>query len=425
MLIKTKRSILSGEIRIPASKSHTIRAVAIAGMAEGISILKNPLFSADTISCINAIKEFGAKIEKHEESNILKITGINGKILRNCFIDVGNSGTTLRILTAFAALSSSKISFDGDSSIRQRPMKPLFDALEKLGAKIESSNGKCPFNIQGPIHGGKTEVDAVSSQFLSALLFACPLINEDTEIKVLRLNEKPYVDITLDWLKYMEIEIENKNYEYFYIKGNQKYCAFEREIPADFSTATFHACAAAITGSELLLKGLDFKDHQGDKAVFDYLKKMGANIIHTDEGVKVIGNRLHGIDIDMNDTPDALPAMAVTACFAEGTTRLLNVPQARLKECDRIAASANELRKMGADIEELEDGLIIKGGKKLKGTVLHGYHDHRMVMALAIAGMAAEGETIVDTAESASVTYPKFVEDMKRLGANIELFEEK
>jgi len=419
MIIKSTKSLLSGEVRIPASKSHTIRAIALAGMANGISILKNPLYSSDTNSCLNAIKEFGAIIEKIDDNSILKIKGIDGKILRSCFIDVGNSGTTLRILAGFASLSSTKISFDGDSSIRQRPMKPLFDALEKLGAKIETSNGRCPFNIHGPIHGGKTEIDAVSSQFLTALLFCCPLAEGNTEINVLRLNEKPYVDITLDWLKFMNIEIKNENYKYFYIKGNQRYNSFEREIPADFSTATFHACAAAITGSEILLKGLDFNDHQGDKAVFKYLENMGTEIIHTSEGVIVKGNKLRGIDIDMNDTPDALPAMAVTACFADGVTRLLNVPQARLKECDRISACAKELRKMGAEIEELEDDLIIKGGKKLKGTDVHGYHDHRMVMALAIAGFAADGETYVDTAESYSVTYPGFIDDMKKLGANI------
>lgn len=420
MIFKSSRSLLSGVVRVPASKSHTIRAIVLAGIADGISILRNLLYSNDTISCIEGIKKLGAEVEENKEFNLIKVKGIGNKIEKECMIDVGNSGTTLRLLTALTSTSSVPIHFDGDSSIRQRPMKPLFDALKMLGATITSNDNKCPFTIQGPIKGGKTEIDAISSQFLSGLLLACPIINGDTEIKVIRLNERPYVELTLDWMRYMNISFENKDLEYFYIKGNQKYHAFDKEIAADFSTATFPACAAVITGSEVLIKGLDFSDHQGDKAVFTYLQEMGAEVIHTTDGVIVKGKKLKGIDIDMNNTPDALPAMAVVACFAEGTTRLLNVPQARKKECDRIKACFTELRKMGAQIEELEDGLIIKGSK-LKGTNLHGYNDHRMVMALSIAGMAADGETFVDTAESASITYPQFFDDMKKLKSNISI----
>jgi 3-phosphoshikimate 1-carboxyvinyltransferase len=170
----------------------------------------------------------------------------------------------------------------------------------------------------------------------------------------------------------------------------------------------------------VLIRGLDFTDHQGDKEVFAFFERMGVQLKKEPGGMRVTGGMLKGLDIDMNNTPDALPAMAVAACFAEGTTRLVNVPQARLKECDRIAASATELRKMGARIEELEDGLVIHQSR-LTGCEVHGYDDHRMVMALSIAGMAAEGTTTVDTAESAGVTYPGFISDMKKLGARIEL----
>jgi 3-phosphoshikimate 1-carboxyvinyltransferase len=264
-----------------------------------------------------------------------------------------------------------------------------------------------------------TTVNGVSSQFLTALLIASPLAPGDTEIVVENLNERPYVEITLDWLRRMGIRFEQQGLEWFRIFGGQHYKAFEREIPADFSSATFPLCAAAITGSEVLIRGLDFNDHQGDKAVFSFFQQMGMQLRHTPEGVWAKGTGLQGTDIDMNNTPDALPAMAVAACFAKGTTRLLNVPQARLKECDRIAASACELRKMGAAVEELSDGLVIHNSP-LSGAEVHGYDDHRMVMALCIAGLAAEGSTTVDTAESASVTYPSFVADMKQLGARIE-----
>lgn len=417
MKIKSLKSVLSGDIQIPASKSHTIRAVALAGIAEGTSVLKKPLYSADAISCIEGIREFGAKIIQGDD---LVITGTNGLPNKSSKkVDVGNSGTSLRILTGLAALADFPILFDGDNSIRNRPMSPLLDALTQMGAKVQSTNGKCPFTIQGPIKGAKVTVNGISSQFVTGLLISAPLAQGTTEITVEDLHEKPYVEITLDWLKKMNIVFEQKGLDWFRIPGGQKYMAFERDIPADFSSATFAACAAAITGSEVLIKGLDFTDPQGDKEIFSFLKKMGAIITLTDNGVIVKGRSLTGIDIDMNNTPDALPALAVIGCFAKGTTRLLNVKQARLKECDRIAAITTELRKMGARIEELNDGLIVHESP-LSGTEVHGYDDHRMVMALAVAGLAAKGETIVDTAESIRITYPSFVDDMKAIGAKIE-----
>jgi 3-phosphoshikimate 1-carboxyvinyltransferase len=414
----SEKSHLTGEIQIPASKSHTIRAVAIAGMAEGKSLLVNPLISSDTLSCINGIKEFGAAVNQLRD---LEISGIKGILTAGCKkIDVGNSGTTLRILTALAALASHPVTFDGDASIRQRPMMPLLSALENLGVKTDSTNGKCPLIVRGPIKGGKTAVNGISSQFVTALLIACPLAENNTEIIVENLHEKPYLDITLDWLGRQGIKYENKGLDWFKIEGGQRYKAFERIIPADFSSATFPLCAAAIAGSNVLIRGLDFSDHQGDKEVFRFIEKMGARIKHTSEGVLVSSDKLRGIEIDMNATPDALPALAVVACFAEGRTRLFNVAQARLKECDRISAMATELKKMNAEVVEQEDGLIIKKSK-LAGTNVCGYDDHRMVMALTLAGIASEGETVVDSAESVSITYPSFVEDMKSLGANIKL----
>ena len=408
---------MGGEILIPASKSHTIRAVAIATMANGKSVLRNPLESADARSAFRAAEEFGASITVEPDAWIIE--GIGGDISPGAkFVDVANSGTSLRIFSALAALGSNKITFDGDSSIRKRPMTPLLSALRNLGANITTENDKCPFTVQGPIRGGKTTVNGISSQFLTALLFSTPLAGADTEITVENLHEKPYVEITLDWLKKQNIRFEQDGLEWFKVFGNQHYTFFDRQIPGDFSSATFALCAAAITHSEVLIKGLDFKDHQGDKEVFTFLQKMGVKIEHRPDGVLVKGGELNGIDIDMNNTPDALPALAVTGCFAKGTTRLLNVAQARLKECDRIAAARTELEKMGAKITELSDGLIIEQSE-LKGALVHGYDDHRMVMSLAMAGMAASGETIVDTAESMKITYPGFVQGMKNLGAEI------
>ena len=421
MKLVARKSNLKGSILIPASKSHTIRAVALATMASGTSVLRNPLKSADALSSVEAAQVFGAEVTIDDDF-IIKGTGGSIKPVKPV-IDVGNSGTTLRIFTALAALSGTPVSFDGDNSIRQRPMTPLFSALENLGVNINSTNQKCPFTITGPLQGGTTKVDGISSQFLTALLFATPLAQADTEIEVYNLHEKPYIDITLDWLNYQDIHYEQENYNVFKITGNQQYKAFDRYIPADFSSATFALCAAAITGSTIEIEGLDFSDHQGDKEVFSYIEKMGVKITRKNKKVIVEGGNLKGIDIDMNATPDALPAMAVAGCFAEGKTRLLNVAQARLKECDRIKAMNTELSKMGANISELEDGLIVEKSD-LQGSEVHGYNDHRMVMALTIAGMAASGDTVTDTAESMKITYPSFVDDMQKLGANIEIIND-
>jgi 3-phosphoshikimate 1-carboxyvinyltransferase len=419
--IRSTSSLLRGNILIPASKSHTIRAVAIAAIAGGTSVLKNPLMSDDARSAVSGALVMGAKVSLDKD---WIIQGIGGAPVDSCrYIDVGNSGTSLRILTGLCSLANHAVRFDGDKSIRQRPMKPLLFALENLGVTIiESADGNCPFTIRGPLQGGSTRVNGVSSQFLTSLLIACPMAPMNTELFVDNLNEKPYVEITLNWLRRLGIRFEQKGLEWFKIYGGQHYSAFERQIPADFSSATFPLCAAAVTGSEILIRGLDFSDPQGDKAVFDYFRRMGMEISHVPEGVRVKGGKLTGVDIDMNATPDALPAMAVAACFATGTTRLLNVPQARLKECDRIAAMAMELTKMGAHVKELKDGLVIRQSQ-LKGARVHGYNDHRMVMALSVAGLGAEGETIVDTAESAGITYPGFVEDMAGLGAHFDILE--
>ncbi|MFZ2657056.1 MAG: 3-phosphoshikimate 1-carboxyvinyltransferase [Victivallales bacterium] len=421
MNLEIKRSKIHGEISVPGSKSHTIRAVAVAAMADGISKIHRPLISGDTLSSLNAAAAFGAKIDKKD--NLWTIKGVAGKPrIKSCVIDVGNSGTSLRIFTGLASISSEKVEFDGDDSLRTRHMAPVLSALEMLGAKIISKDGKCPLSVQGPIKGGKARVEGKSSQFVTAVLLAVPLIEGDTELSVFNLNEKPYVEITLDWLNRQMIKFEHsEDLLSFKIKGGQAYKPFDMTIPADFSTATFPLVAAAVTGGEVVIRNLDFNDRQGDKEVFKYLEKMGMDIKRGfDKTIVKCSGRLKGADLDLNSTPDALPALAVAACFAEGTTRLLNVPQARIKETDRIACMTCELRKMGAQVEELPDGMVIKGSK-LHGAEVESYHDHRIAMALAIAGLNAEGATIVKNAESAAVTYPEFIADFKNLGAEFKI----
>jgi 3-phosphoshikimate 1-carboxyvinyltransferase len=419
MKIKVRKSTLKGEVAVPGSKSHTIRAIAAALMAEGTSIVRAPLDSADTRSTLNAARLLGAEIQEFPDR--WEITGTAGKISPpEQVIDMGNSGTGLRILSGLASTSNKKVTFDGDASLRSRPMGQLTDALSNLGAKIETRDNKCPVSFAGPLKGGKTEVVGTSSQFLTALLFACPFAENDTEIIPVELQEKPYVKITIGWLNRLGVKFEAADdMSYFKVYGKQQFKAFDWTIPADFSTAAFPLGAGAIAEGEVKIKNLDFNDLQGDKAVFDFVRQLGANVERLPNYTRISKNKLHGMELDLNATPDALPLLSVVAACAEGTTRLVNVAQARIKETDRITCMTRELKKMGVEVSELPDGMVIKGGK-LTGAELETYEDHRIVMALTVAGLAAEGETIIKGAESAKVTYPDFIADFKAIGADIE-----
>lgn len=409
---------MTGKVNIPGSKSHTIRALIIASLADGESIIKKPLISEDAMSAVETCRAFGADIELKKDHFKVKGFGNNPQIPDD-IIDVKNSATTLRISMMVAGLIDGTTVFTGDNSIRTRPLMPLIDAMNNLGATVFSTkrNGKAPVVVTGRIKGGKTDLDAISSQYLSSLLISLPLIEKDTEINLLRLNEVPYAGMTLWWLDRQNIKYENYNFKKFIVYGNQKYKPFSEIVAGDFSSATFILVQAAISGENMELTNLDMSDSQGDKKVVEILKEMGAEIQITEESVKIQGGKLKGIEIDMNSIPDALPALAVLGCFAEGTTKLLNVPQARLKETDRISAMNKELTKMGAKIEELDDGLIIHKSK-LKGCELNGHHDHRIVMSLAIAGLNVNGETVIDTAEAMNVTFPTFVDVLKNCGAD-------
>ena len=415
MKITSTGSRPKGKVSIPASKSHSIRAIFLASLADGVSNITNRLKSADADSAIHACRSLGATIE--EENGTLIVHGTGGKIrVINDPIDVGNSGTTARFALSMAALADEAVSITGDEQTKKRPMMPLCRSLEKLGVEIQGSHGDfLPIRLKGPIEGGSAAVDGTTSQYLSSLLLHTPLCTEQTTLTLESLNEKPYVDMTIGWLEKVGVKVIRKNYSEFVIPPKQKIKGFNAVLPADFSSATFFLALSAIEGTELELEGLDMDDSQGDKAVIDYLKEMGADI-ECGDTIRIKGKKLKGVTLDLNATPDALPAMAVVGCLAEGTTRLINVPQARIKETDRIAVMAAELKKMGADIEEEKDGLVIRQSA-LKAATVDGHYDHRVVMSLAIAGLTTDGVTTITTAEAINVTFPNFVELMSSLGA--------
>jgi 3-phosphoshikimate 1-carboxyvinyltransferase len=419
-----RKSQLRGSVSIPGSKSHTIRAVAIASLAAGTSRIEAPLDSGDARSAVRAFTALGAKIEC--QSDVWIVQGTGGELRApEDVIDVANSGTTLNVALGSAALVRKGLTcFTGDHQIRRRPSGPLLASLNDLGARAESSRGDgcAPIVVRGRLRGGTTSIECRSSQYLTSLLINCPLADGDTTIHVPLLFEEPYVEMTLDWLARQQIKLERDELREFRIPGRQNYKPFNRRIPADFSSATFFLCAGVLGDNDVTVQGLDLNDPQGDKAVLDYLRQMGARVDVQPDGVRVQPGNLTGCRIDINSTPDVLPMMAVVACFAEGKTTLANVPQARIKETDRIATMRQELTRLGAKITELPDGLVIEQSK-LTGAEVDGHSDHRIAMALTVAGCSIPGQTVVRTAESATVTFPTFMDCMRGIGADIKTVE--
>jgi 3-phosphoshikimate 1-carboxyvinyltransferase len=429
-------SDISGSVPIPASKSHTIRALLIASMAAGRSTLRMPLESNDTLAAVRACGALGAEIDMQADTWVVR--GTAGRLSPPATpIDVGNSGTTLYLLAGMAALADFPVKFTGDAQICRRSAAPLLQALADVGVEVESTGeGYAPFTVRGPLAGGATSIECPTSQYLSSLLLAAPLGSSDTDIEVPLLYERPYVDMTLDWLDTQDISYSRTDYRRFSVPGGQQYRRFDRRIPGDFSSASFFMVAAAITGSRLELKGLNMQDTQGDKAVVSLLKQMGCRTELTDSGILIEGppraaggQGLRGGVFDLNNIPDALPALAVAACFSRETVELRNVPQARQKETDRIAVMQRELAKLGADIKEVEDGLIIRGrgGQQgglqggLRGGAVAGHADHRVIMALAVAGLAADGPVSIDDASAAAVTFPEFFKHLELIGGRVEI----
>ena len=418
MKLLVQPSKLAGRIAVPGSKSHTIRAIVAGLAASGVSEVTGALAAADTLSTLEAARKLGAQAEITPER--WSITGTGGEFTDpGATLDLGNSGTGLRLLFAMAANASFKTTFDGDFSLRSRVMLPLANALEALGAKVAGE--KCPISVTGPLAGGRAVVYAPSSQFLTACLFAAPLASADTTLEVAELNEAPYIGITLKWLERCGIELEAAaDYSFFRIPGNQRYRAFNAVIPADFSTAAFPLVAGAIAGNGVEIANLDFSDVQGDKAVFDMIAQMGGSSEISGTSALVSPSKLVGREIDLNATPDALPIMAVAAAAASGETRLVNVPQARIKETDRISVMASELAKMGVKSTELPDGLIIQGTRLRGAADLESHGDHRVAMALAIAALVADAPSQINGVEAASVSYPDFFADFIALGADFK-----
>ncbi len=419
MNCKVEQSKLSGTITCPPNKSYTHRAIFLASLANGKSIIKNVLRSRDTNATIEICKSFGAEIQGYEDS--LEVIGVDKFETADLTVDASNSGTTIRIASAIAALRGGKTILTGDESLRKRPMKPLLDALESLGAKCSSNDGRPPLTISGKMRGGEVSIPGnVSSQFISALLIAAPLTEKGLMLNISsELVSKPYLDATIITMEKFGVKVKVlEQYKKYKIEPQQyKHAAIT--IPSDFSSVALLLSAAVLVGRDLTIKASVGDLAQGDEAIIDILGKLGVDVSMNDNTIQVRSpEKLRGGRFDLSNTPDLLPPLSILALKSESPIELYNVRHARFKETDRIAILARELQKLGIKVTEKEDGLILGPTKELRGASLNSENDHRLFMAFCIAAMYVGGCTVSDP-DSVDVSYPSFVSDMNRIGAKI------
>ncbi|MBU4573544.1 MAG: 3-phosphoshikimate 1-carboxyvinyltransferase, partial [Proteobacteria bacterium] len=417
------RSSLQGTTRIPGNKSATARAIILAALAEGASKVGNCLPGLDSFSIVEMMRALGAKIDT-SKPDYWTFEGVaNQPQVPACVLDAGNSGTGYYQIAAIASLVNGCSVVSGDYQICRRPAQPLIEALNDLGADVVSTrgNGLAPLVVKGPMRGGKTKLPGVNSQWLSPLLIAGGLTPEGITVVEDNLMERPYVDMTMGWIRTAGGQVSHDNYDVFTVPGGQKYKGFTADIPADWGSSGYPMVAAAVTDSKVTFTGMNPDDYAGEKAYPHIIKAMGGKVTFEDEGRTVTvegGAELQGIEIDCSGTPDAVPALAVLGCKAQGKTRLYNIEASRLKETDRTRSIMEELMKMGGKFDETEGSLTVYHSE-LKGTRIDGRHDHRIVMATAVAAMMADGETMIDDAEYVGVSFPNFYEVMTSLGAGI------
>ncbi len=420
---KTER--LKGEVCAPPSKAYTQRMLIASALAYGTSRLSGPLVSDDTEAALRAVKALGAKVKVDGDS--WTVEGAQPIKAAQEPIDCGDSGATLRFIMPVAALAPESSVFVLGKSLEQRPIAPLLQSLRQLGvdAYHQRLDGKAAIVVKGGgIAGGKATIRGdVSSQYLSGLMFACPMARADTEITLTTpLESKSYVKMTQAVLAQHGITISiSEEFNCFRIPSNQTYKPCSPRVPGDFSSAAFLLAAAAITSSDVSVKNLDHEAVQGDKAILDVLKRMGVNSkVYLDRvEIEGHGGLLEAVDVDARDIPDLVPACAALACYAKGTSKIHDAQRLRYKESDRLLSLYLELKKMGAQIAMDEGSLTIEGPCALHGAVVNPHSDHRIAMACAVAALGASGETRIQDAECVRKSYPRFFNDLRLLGVDV------
>ena len=419
MNCKVEKSKISGHITCPANKSYSHRAIFLASLAGNNSKLDNVLFSADTVATIEACRNFGAEIEEINTSIIVKKPIKTDIIVPE--IDAKNSGTTIRIASGIASLFTREITLTGDSSLQKRPMQPLLDALESIGAKCNSTKGMPPIKITGRILGGDVSIPGnFSSQFISALLICAPLTEKGINLTIEgNLVSKPYLDATIVTMKNFGVTVQTLIPYKKYSIAPQVYKPSTFTVPMDFSSLALLLSASVLNGENVIIHGRMGNLPQGDKVFIDILEQLGVKVSIKEDQITIQSPKeLDGGRFDLSDSPDLLPPLAILALKTTNPIEITNVKHARLKETDRIAILSRELVKIGIRVQEKEDGLILESPKESKGATLNSENDHRLFMAFCIVGMYV-GNCIVTDHESVAVSYPDFIKEMNKLGAKI------
>ncbi|MGO4540582.1 3-phosphoshikimate 1-carboxyvinyltransferase [Paenibacillus sp. 2TAB19] len=420
---------LQGEIQALSSKNYTTRYLLVAALAEGTSTIYYPAHSEDSDAMRRCIRDLGAIVEEDDEKIVITGFGRNPKPAEQ--LDVGNAGAVLRFLMAIAALCPDVTFINRyPDSLGKRPHDDLIESLSSMGVKIDHNEGKLPIRIQGgKPKGGHIQVSGnISSQFLSALLFLTPLLEEDSEIEVLHdLKSKVVVGQTLEVLEQAGIVIHaDEDYMRFRVPGNQSYAAKTYSVQGDYPGSAAILAAAAVTESDVIVHRLEERSKQGERAVVDVLKMMETPLTHENGIVHVKGNgKLKAVEFDGDHATDAVLAMVAAAVFAEGTSRFYNVENLRYKECDRITDYLNELRKAGANVEERQAEIIVHGRPEgVEGGVeINAHYDHRVIMALTIVGLRSKEPIRIRDAHHVAKSYPIYFDHLKALGANVEWIE--
>lgn len=404
---------LNGSVDIPPSKSLCHRAIIAASLARDFSTINNLALSEDISATIDAVQALGAKVTIEQDKAY-----INGTDLSSCSkatIDCRESGSTLRFMIPIGLLTGQKIKYIGSGNLGSRPLDPYIDIFNEQ--KIEYTSSKLPLSISGSLMPGEFKLRGdISSQFITGLMFALPMLQGDSTIFITTpLESKAYIDLTIDTLKSFGVHIESYDYSRFYIEGNQKYNPTDFSVEGDYSQAAFWI-ASGILGGKVECKNLSQYSKQGDKSIIDILRNAGAQILTKDNSVTAMKSTLAGFNADVSQCPDIAPILSVIAAVSKGTSCITGAARLRLKECDRLRAVATELNKLGAEVIEGEDYLVINGKERLNGGVVDCWSDHRIAMALSIASIKCASPMIIKNSNAVSKSYPDFFEDFTNLG---------
>ena len=410
---------INATVPVPGSKSYTQRALIVAALAKGRSLITGPLFSEDTEHLMKALNSLGAHISAHGRE--LTVMGTGGNVtIPSGPIYMGNNGTGLRLLTGVVSLGHGTFVLDGNDRMRERPIQPLVDALNELGVKAScrNKNGCPPVEVVAKgLGGGKTTLArGLSSQYLSSLLLAAPYARGDVAIEVLgSLPSRPYVDMTLDVMGKFGAEVSLLDERSFLVRAHQAYRSKDYAVEGDASSATYFMAAAAICGGTVRIPNVSPDSVQGDLRFTDILKIIGCQVERSGKGLAITGPlSYHGdLSFDLHEVPDMVPALAVVCAFRKGKTSLKNIGHLRIKESDRIAALTHELRRIGATVEEKGDAMVIQG-LATRGGQIECYKDHRIAMSFAIAGLAVEGVVIKDP-DCVRKSFPDFWDRLESL----------